>query len=134
MALQHADTELASNEQDAPLHTAINKGYAPLVINLTAAGANLYHKNKQGLTPIDLASINDHLDYLPNIFSQPTVKINHINPADGLTHLARAVQRGGLSLVKKLVQLGSDLHLTDALRLFLLLTTRLVRLLLRIPT
>eukprot|EP01132_Coremiostelium_polycephalum_P000005 gene5-7_t len=112
---QHADTELASKEEDVPLHTAINKGYVSIVMRLTAAGANLHRKNKQGLTSIDLISINGHLDYLKLIFSQPGRNINHISQEDGLTHLARATQRSDLFLVEQLVQLGSIPYLTTTL-------------------
>ncbi|MDG1436506.1 MAG: ankyrin repeat domain-containing protein [Rickettsiaceae bacterium] len=80
-----ADTEIEDRDGDSPLLLAVSKGYFEVVKLLVKFGANIYFKNKNGHTAIDLAmdSANPHIKkfmYLKHVVAESC--LDKIEPSD----------------------------------------------------
>eukprot|EP01132_Coremiostelium_polycephalum_P000001 gene1-1_t len=84
---------------------------SPVILKMTML-------NKEGLSPIDLASIHGHLDYVEELLKRQPKALNFINSNDGLNHLHRAVLRKDVALVKTLLHLGASKDLQQGIPLF----------------
>ena len=62
------DTELPNGQ--LPLHFALREGKEDAVVHLLKLGANPLAKDRQGLTAIDYAIIEEHTDLLPLLFGK----------------------------------------------------------------
>ena len=107
-----AEKEATDQEGNSLLHIAIQKGNMAIVKYLVESDTDLHSKNKAGLTPIDLASVGAHLEYLQPIFSTKDIAINQLG-SDGLTHLYRAIKREDLGLVKQLIYLKANVNVVN---------------------
>ncbi len=93
--------------QSSPLHHAAAAGDVPALRVLIAAGANLEHRDGEGLTPVAVAVRGGSLPTI-NALIQAGADINAV--MDGRSLLMQAVELNSLLMAQILIRAGADVN------------------------
>ena len=97
------------SRNNSALHYAAQGGQARVTSALLAAGANVMHRGRVGLTPLHNAASNNSLDVIRLLLDAGADIDAPRKPGDGETPLSQAAWKNKIPAIEMLVESGANI-------------------------
>lgn len=110
----HVRVDTATDDGSTALHWACVRGSRELIRIILDRGASLEKENNDGVAPLHAAALADQAATCGYLITKRGEDVNRRSSLTALTPLHCACAAGSIATVQHLLDLGADVHATDA--------------------